>query len=168
MWKLTKVLAAQFFLIGTCFAGDIAITGTVYGTIVETNDRVVISNATIISNGTGEPTVKVGKHFQKELILSNVRLISNNQSVRDASGTAGIVAIEDGRSRGRVVMRNLAIHARNADISSVSSSSDVCAGIICNNTRNYDYSHSVFVNTSGSTTISAQQGVRPDARKLYK
>ena len=151
------------------FAGDVVGSGLRSGTVIETDDKVIVKGATFVVNRKNKsPVIKVDKSTKKKIVLSNVRIISDNQSITDTTGNAGIVAIDNSKSRSKVTMRNVTVKARNSRITSTSMKDEVCAGVICDIKGKRDTSTSVGVVSSGTTTVTAAQGERPDYRKIPK
>jgi hypothetical protein len=160
---LVALFSVLFFKIS--ISGDYSVHGMVSGNIVETNDRLIIQGATFISNGDSESVINIGKKLKKEIIISNVRILSNNHKIRDTTGKAGIVVIDNADSNAKVSLREIDIYSRNADISSVSTNKDVCASLICSSVGNYDSIRSISATATGQTNIYANQGQRSDIRK---
>lgn len=144
--------------------------GMVSGKVTETANSVIIDGATFVSSGNDQPVVKVDADTRKKVILRNVKIISNNQTVSDLNdthkGAAGIVAVDNSLSKSKVVMRNVRVVARNANVSSVSEERDGCAGLVCSKGGRYDQTQSVSTAAVGRTNISSVQGARPDYRKV--
>lgn len=144
--------------------------GMVSGKVTETANSVIIDGATFVSSGNDQPVVKVDADTRKKVILRNVKIISNNQTVSDLNdthkGTAGIVSVDNSQSKSKVVMKNVRVVARNANISSISDGDDNCAGLVCNKGGRYDGVQDVSATALGRTSISAVQGTRPDYRKV--
>lgn len=166
-----KILA--FIFLQTCFmnlnfAGDLAVTGLVGGHVTETNDAIIIEGATFVNNGNNAPAISVRSESGKNIIVSNVRVLSNNQKIHSNTSQSGVILIDNQNSKTKVLMRGVNVVSRNADISSQSTGKDVCAAVICSNAGSYDSYSSLSVGASGNTNISAVQGVRPDYRKMLQ
>ncbi len=165
--KVIVILALQILMLQTSYAGDVETNGLITGTIVETGDKVIINGAVFVLNGTGNtPAIKLGGNANKDVIIRNSLILSNNQTIRDDTGRASVLMIDNSRSNSRVRMRNVKVVARNSDISSVSTANDVCAGVMCADSGAYDSMSSVYVGTMGATRVEAVQGGRPDYRKI--
>ena len=147
-------------------ASDVEKNGLLSGKVLETKDKVIVKDAVFVVNDKATtPAVKIEKDDRKRVVLSNVTIISNNQTVSDETGNAGIIAIDNSKSRSRVSLRNVKVLARNANISSVSTAPDTCAGLICYKQGTHDSSKAVSAAAIGKSHITATQGERPDYRK---
>ena len=159
------VLSLPFIFGSRSFAGDIVGNGLRSGKIIETRNKVIVEGATFVVNEkSNAPVIKLEKNDKRRIVLSNVRIISNNQTIADTTGNAGIVAIDNSKSKSKVTIRNLTVKARNSRISSVSMSDDVCAGLICVKQGKRDTA-TIGAISAGNTAISADQGERPDYRR---
>jgi hypothetical protein len=165
MYKNILIVFLQVSVLAPCLAGDLALSGMVFGKVVETKDKLIVEGATFVSNGNDLPVIYVGKNLKKEVIFSNVRIISNNQNIRDNTGTSGVFVVDNQDSKSKISLRNVHVFSRNANISSQNNANYVSAGVLNNNYGTLDSSTSVSVTTSGQTSIAAMQGTRPDFRK---
>jgi hypothetical protein len=147
-------------------ASDVEKSGFLSGKVLETKDKVIVKDAVFVVNDKSTaPAIRIEKDDRKRVILSNVRIISNNQTVSDETGNAGIIAIDNSKSRSRVSLRNVKVLARNANISSVSTAQETCAGLICYTQGTHDSTKAVSAAAIGKSHITATQGERPDYRK---
>lgn len=170
--QLTMAAAFMCLQISVCsraLAADIEKSGLLSGKVTETKDKLIVEGATFVVNGKSDvPIIKIDKDEKREVILSNVRIISNNQTITDESGTGGIIAIDNSESKSKVSLRNVRLFARNGKVSSVSLAKDTCAGLICYKRGQHDTSRALSAVASGKTSISATQGERPDYRKSVR
>jgi hypothetical protein len=148
--------------------GDLSINGMVVGSVVETKNKVIIDGAVFSLNGDDAPAIEIGKNLNKEVIISNVRILSQRQKIHNGTGQAGIMVIDNADSKSKLTMRDVKVNSRNVDIASTSTAKNVCAAIICGTLGHYDSSKSISVTTSGQTNITAIQGTRPDYRPTRK
>lgn len=165
--KLAGCLFLCFFALTSTMvsAGDLAVNGMVSGIIIEKPNVVIVEGATFVLTGNSGPAIKIDGRIPKKVIISNVRVLSNNSRQNDHTGSAGLVVVENSRSSSSVMMRDVSILARNTTIQSQSTASDVCAGLICNNSGVFDSAKDVSATAMGTTNITATQGTRPDYRK---
>lgn len=162
----TTFLCLQFSVCSLSLAADVEKSGLLSGKVTETKDKLIVHGATFVVDGKGDvPIIKIDKDEKREVILSNVRIISNNQTIEDETGTGGIVAIDNSDSKSKVSLRNVTLFARNSKVSSVSLTKDTCAGLVCNKQGKHDTARGVTATAIGKTSISAVQGERPDYRK---
>ena len=156
-----------FATINFAVAGEIQVNPNFTGRVIETDRRIIIEGGTIIANGGSDAAIKLNKGSRKEVIISNVRVISNNQNIRSTTGNVGVVDIDNSTSTARVNVRNINVLYRNAKITTETQSKNSCAGVVCINSGSHDAVRSVEVKAIGQTTISATSGAaRPDYRKM--
>jgi len=157
----------QMFFVKLNFAGDLDVNGMVSGSLIETENAIIINGATFVPTDNNVPAISIRKNLPKRVIISKVRVLSNNQKVRGNSDAgAGVVVIDNSNSRSRVNVRDVKVTSRNANISNTSMAKDVCAGVVCSSLGKNDSYKSLSVHTFGNTKISATQGERPDYRKI--
>lgn len=162
----TAFLCLQFSVCSLSLAADVEKSGLLSGKVTETKDKLIVEGATFVVNGESDvPIIKIDKNEKRQVILSNVRIISNNQTINDETGTGGIIAIDNSESKSKVSLRNVKLLARNSKVSSVSLAKDTCAGLVCNKQGKHDSARGVTAAAIGKTSISAVQGERPDYRK---
>ncbi|MEN9374123.1 MAG: hypothetical protein RIR79_1675 [Pseudomonadota bacterium] len=156
-----------FAALNFSIAGEIQVNPNFTGRVIETDSKIIVEGGTIVANGGNDAAIKLNKGSNKEVIISNVRVISNNQNVRNTTGHAGIVDIDNSTSTARVTVRNVNVSSRNAKITTEVQGKDACAGVVCIDSGSHDTARSVEVRAAGQTTISATSGAaRPDYRKM--
>lgn len=165
---LTAFLMTFHFFSGDGFAHDLAVSGMVSGRISENKDTIIINGATFILNGADNPAVRFSGDVAKSVVISNAKIISNNLTLRDNSGIAGVVSIDNSHSRSKVTLRDVHVFARNSDISSVSSAKSVCAGIVCNKAGSHDSAQHLYVTAIGKSNIMATQSQNVGSRGVYQ
>ncbi|MBV5296756.1 MAG: hypothetical protein JZU64_01145 [Rhodoferax sp.] len=159
----------SFILMAPCslvYASDIDINPSFTGRVIETDSKIIVEGGTIIMNADTSSAIKLNKGSHKEVVISNVRVLSNNQNLQDSRGMAGVIVIDNSSSTARVTVRNIGIASRNATVSSQSQGGSACAGVVCIDAGIHDTVGSVAVMATGQTNISATQGARPDYRKI--
>ncbi len=162
-------LLLSFILVVPCSlvqASDIDINPSFTGRVIETDSKIIVEGGTFIMNSDTSSAIKLNKGSHKEVVISNVRVLSNNQNLQDSRGMAGVIVIDNSSSTTKVTVRNIGIAARNATVSSQSQGGSACAGVVCIDAGIHDNVGSVAVMATGQTNISATQGVRPDYRKI--
>lgn len=137
-------------------AGDLRENGMISGGYREDANNIIINGATFY-NKNNSATIEIDVDSPKNIVISNVNIISEGQKIKKNSGSAGVFVINRKNSLGRVSVRNVRVRANNLTVVNEGGDDVINSCVTCIDTSGRDRVSGVSASVSGNTILKARQ-----------